>query len=194
MAIDLRSDTVTRPTAAMRAAMAAAPVGDDQYGEDPTVNALQERVAAMLGKEAAIFLPSGTMANQVALRTLTRPGDDVTVAQVYLRHRPIVEPGELRAVAAGVAKRPAGDAQVRALDALAAHRLSDPESLAALAALFPQAGSLDAQRAIAGILIRADTGALSRADLAKSLKRTRLRSPDGADMIDVLIRRLDASS
>ena len=121
-------------------------------------------------------------------------GDDVTLAQVYLRHRPIVEAGELRAVATGVAKRPAGDAQVRALDALAAHRLSDPESLAALAARFPQAGSLDAQRAIAGILIRADTGALSRADLAKSLKRTRLRSPDGADMIDVLIRRLDASS
>ena len=81
MAIDLRSDTVTRPTAAMRAAMAAAPVGDDQYGEDPTVNALQERVAAMLGKEAAIFLPSGTMANQVALRTLTRPGDDVLVSR-----------------------------------------------------------------------------------------------------------------
>jgi len=81
MAIDLRSDTVTRPTAAMRAAMAAAPVGDDQYGEDPTVNALQERVAAMLGKEASIFLPSGTMANQVALRTLTRPGDDVLVSR-----------------------------------------------------------------------------------------------------------------
>ena len=80
-AIDLRSDTVTRPTAAMRAAIAAAPVGDDQYGEDPTVNALQERVAALLGKEAAIFLPSGTMANQVALRTLTRPGDDVIVSR-----------------------------------------------------------------------------------------------------------------
>lgn len=81
MAIDLRSDTVTRPTAPMRAAMAAAPVGDDQYGEDPTVNALQERVASLLGKEAAIFLPSGTMANQVALRTLTRPGDDVIVSR-----------------------------------------------------------------------------------------------------------------
>ena len=76
-AIDLRSDTVTRPTAAMRAAMAAAPVGDDQYGEDPTINPLQARVAALLGKEAALWLPSGTMANQVALRMLTRPGDDV---------------------------------------------------------------------------------------------------------------------
>ena len=79
--IDLRSDTVTRPTDAMRAAMAAAPVGDDQYGEDPTTNRLQERIAELLGKEAALWLPSGTMANQVALRVLTRPGDDVIVSR-----------------------------------------------------------------------------------------------------------------
>ena len=79
--IDLRSDTVTKPTDAMRAAMAAAPVGDDQFGEDPTVNALQERVAALLGKEAALWVPSGTMANQVALRVLTRPGDTVRVSR-----------------------------------------------------------------------------------------------------------------
>ncbi len=79
--IDLRSDTVTRPSPAMRAAMAAAPVGDDQFGEDPSVNALQGRVAAILGKPAALWLPTGTMANQVALRVLTRPGDDVVVAR-----------------------------------------------------------------------------------------------------------------
>jgi threonine aldolase len=79
--IDLRSDTVTRPTPEMRAAIAAAPVGDDQYGEDPTINALQQRVSALLGKEAALWLPSGTMANQVALRVLTRPGDDVVVSR-----------------------------------------------------------------------------------------------------------------
>ncbi len=79
--IDLRSDTVTRPSAAMRAAIAAAPVGDDQFGEDPTVNLLQERVADVLGKEAALWLPTGTMANQVALRVLTRPGDDVIVSR-----------------------------------------------------------------------------------------------------------------
>jgi threonine aldolase len=71
--IDLRSDTVTRPSHEMRAAIAAAPVGDDQYGEDPTSNRLQEKVAALLGKDAALWLPSGTMANQVALRVLTRP-------------------------------------------------------------------------------------------------------------------------
>ena len=80
-AIDLRSDTVTRPTDAMRAAMHAAPVGDDQYGEDPLTNALQEKVAALLGKEAGLWLPSGTMANQVALRVLTRPGDEVLVSR-----------------------------------------------------------------------------------------------------------------
>ena len=77
VSIDLRSDTVTRPTPAMRAAMAAAEVGDDQYGEDPTTTRLQHEMAALLGKEASLWLPSGTMANQVALRTLTRPGDEV---------------------------------------------------------------------------------------------------------------------
>src|SRR5256886_8867655 len=79
--IDLRSNTATRPSQKMRAAIAAAPVGDDQYGEDPTVNLLQEKIAALLGKEAALWLPSGTMANQVALRALTRPGDDVIVSR-----------------------------------------------------------------------------------------------------------------
>lgn len=79
--IDLRSDTVTRPDGGMRAVMAAAQVGDDQFGEDPTTNALQERVAQLLGKEAALWLPTGTMANQVALRLLTRPGDDVVVSR-----------------------------------------------------------------------------------------------------------------
>ncbi len=75
--IDLRSDTVTRPTAGMREAMARAEVGDDCYGEDPSVNRLQERVAALLGKEAALFVPTGTMANQIALGALTRPGDEI---------------------------------------------------------------------------------------------------------------------
>ena len=75
--MDLRSDTVTRPTAGMRKAMAAAEVGDDVYGEDPTVNALQERIAALLGKEAAVWVPTGTMANQIALGSLAGMGDEV---------------------------------------------------------------------------------------------------------------------
>jgi threonine aldolase len=76
-AIDLRSDTVTRPTPAMRRAMAEAEVGDDIYGEDPTVNLLQERVADLLGTEAALFVPSGSMANQIAIQVHTRPGDEL---------------------------------------------------------------------------------------------------------------------
>ena len=79
--IDLRSDTVTSPSPGMRQAMAAAPVGDDQYGEDPSVNRLQERIAELLGKEAALFVPSGTMANQGGLKILTRPGDEVVVGE-----------------------------------------------------------------------------------------------------------------
>ena len=77
--VDLRSDTVSRPTEAMREAIARAPVGDDQYGEDPSVLELQERVAALLGKEAALFVPTGTMANQLPLKLYCRPGDDVVV-------------------------------------------------------------------------------------------------------------------
>jgi threonine aldolase len=76
-AIDLRSDTVTRPSDAMRAAMASAPVGDDVYGEDPTVRALEERFADLVGKEAALYVPSGTMANQIAIGVLARTGDEV---------------------------------------------------------------------------------------------------------------------
>jgi threonine aldolase len=75
--IDLRSDTVTRPTPGMRAAMAEAVVGDDVFGEDPTVIALEDRVAALLGKERAIFVPSGTMSNQIGLRVHCSPGDEV---------------------------------------------------------------------------------------------------------------------
>jgi threonine aldolase len=77
--IDLRSDTVTKPSDAMRKAMARAEVGDDVYGEDPTVNRLQDMMAAMFGKKAALFVPSGTMGNQLAIRLLTQPGQEVIV-------------------------------------------------------------------------------------------------------------------
>ncbi|MFP5228742.1 MAG: threonine aldolase family protein [Acidobacteriota bacterium] len=75
--IDLRSDTVTKPTPAMRAAMAAADVGDDVYGEDPTINRLEARAAEIFGREAALFLPSGTMGNQTAIRLNTQPGQEI---------------------------------------------------------------------------------------------------------------------
>lgn len=79
--IDLRSDTITRPTPAMRKAMAEAEVGDAVFGEDPTINALEARTAEILGKEAAAFMPSGTMTNQVALRTHTEPGDEIIIEE-----------------------------------------------------------------------------------------------------------------
>src|ERR1700677_3417600 len=75
--IELRSDTFTRPTAGMRAAMHAAPVGDDVFGEDPSVNLLEERVADLLGKEAALYVPSGSMSNQIGVRCHTQPGDEM---------------------------------------------------------------------------------------------------------------------
>ena len=85
--VDLRSDTVTKPTAAMRAAMAAAEVGDDVFADDPTVNALQERIAAMLGKEAALFVPSGTQSNLCALMSHCQRGDEALVGQMAHLYR-----------------------------------------------------------------------------------------------------------
>jgi threonine aldolase len=84
--IDLRSDTITQPTPAMREAIANAAVGDDVFGDDPTINALESYVAELLGKEAAVYMPSGTMSNQVALRTHTEPGDEIILesqAHIY---------------------------------------------------------------------------------------------------------------
>jgi threonine aldolase len=115
--IDLRSDTVTLPSDGMRRAIATAEVGDDQYGEDPSVNRLQEEVAALFGTEAALFLPSGTMANQVALRTLTRPGDDVLVP--VQSHLALHETGGA-AANAGVQLSPIGSAGTYDADAVRA--------------------------------------------------------------------------
>lgn len=97
--IDLRSDTVTRPTPAMRQAMAGAEVGDDVFGDDPTVHRLEERIADLLGKEASVFVPSGTMGNQIALRAHTQPGDEVLVeAQAHIYYYEAGGPAALSGV------------------------------------------------------------------------------------------------
>lgn len=101
--IDMRSDTVTRPTPAMRQAMAQAEVGDDVYGEDPTVRALEKRTAEILGKEKAVYVPTGTMSNEIAVRTHTEAGDEV-LADLYA-HVYLLEGGAPAALS-GVAIRP----------------------------------------------------------------------------------------
>jgi len=128
------------------------------------------------------------------LRALTSGNDDdVAIAQVYLRHRPIAGVDEQRQLAAAVARMPPSDAQVRAIDTLARLRIADPESLVELARLYRQARSVATQRAIAGVLIRADYPQPERADLARSLRVHRVKSPDSDDVIDALLRRLQAA-
>jgi threonine aldolase len=122
--IDLRSDTVTRPTPAMLAAMMAADVGDDVYGEDPTVNALQHAVAASFGMQAALFCPSGTMTNQIAIKLHTRPGDEVICHE--LSHVHLYEAGGIAFHSgASVALLRGGRGLFAAEDVAAA--LADPE-------------------------------------------------------------------
>jgi threonine aldolase len=122
--IDLRSDTVTRPTAAMRKAIAEAEVGDDVYGEDPTVRRLEERIAELIGTEAALFVPTGTMANQVALRAQTRPGDEVIIGQGAhcWRH----ESGALAALAGAQTQIIGSDGTFTPAEIRAAFKADDP--------------------------------------------------------------------
>ena len=117
MAIDLRSDTVTRPSAAMREAIAQAPVGDDVYSDDPTVNSLEERVAALFGKEAGVFTPTGSLANQLAIRMLVAPGEEL-IAETN-SHIVRAELGAA-AVFSGITTRtfPAKNGLLKATDAL----------------------------------------------------------------------------
>lgn len=124
--------------------------------------------------------------------TTTRDEADIEIARVYLRHRPITDQDELREMATRIARMTESDAQVRALDTLAHYYLSDRESLDQLARLFPRVKSVNVQRAIAGVFIRSDYRALPRLELARMLRQHRIKSPNGEDLIDVLIRRLQA--
>jgi hypothetical protein len=130
--------------------------------------------------------------SRVLLALTSRNDADVEIAQVYFSHRPISDINELRALAANIASMPESGAQVRALDTLAHYYLADRESLDQLTRLFPLARSVSVQRAIAGVFIRSDYRALPRQELARMLRERRIKSPDGEDLIDVLIRRLQA--
>lgn len=150
---------------------------------------------APLAHASALACLGDTVAHERTLRALTSAREDeVEIAQVYLRHRPLAQAAEVRALTAGIARMTAAAAQVRALETLAKQRLTDPQSVQAVARLFTQARSLQVQRAIANILIRADTQTLARAELARSLRQHRVKSPDGHDVIDLLIRLLQQAA
>ncbi len=147
--------------------------------------------AEKVGNAAALACLGSAQARARVLKALTsRDEKEVQIAQVYLSHHPITDVDELRVVASGIAHMTDRATQVRALDTLARHRLSDRQSLNELARLYPAAGSVDVQRAIAAVFIRADDRAIAKPEVAQMLAQYRLKSPDGRDIIDILIRRL----
>jgi hypothetical protein len=147
-----------------------------------------------VASEAVLACLGSRQAHDAVLRAVTSAqANDATLAQAYLRRRPIVEASELRSVALRIAEMHDANAQVRALDTLAENPVSDVQSLESLVHLFPSAKSIGVQRAIAGILIRSDYQAVARPEVVRALREKRLRSPDGQDLIDILIRRMQAS-
>jgi len=162
---------------------------------------LLERVAASgaadtgkVAHAAVLACLGGHQGHERTVRALTSArAEDVEIAQTYLRHRPLAGEGEVRSIAADIGRLGGPDAQVRALEALARQRVSDPHSLREIAGLFAKTRSLQVQRAIANVLLRADTRLIERGDLLQSLRRHRLKSPDGHDVIDVLIRVLQSA-
>ena len=163
------------------------------HGLDPELHRLQlpPAQANKVPNAAVLACLGDEEARAQMLLALTSPNDEeVQIAQVYLRHRPIADVDELRVVTLGIARMNGSSAQVRALDTLAHQHLSDPESLQELARLFPLAESIGVQTAIAGVLIRSDYKAIAKPEFVQTLQQHRLRSSNGADLIDVLIRRL----
>jgi hypothetical protein len=149
--------------------------------------------ASAVGHAAVLACLGSERGRTRVLRALTSPNDeDFQIAQVYLHHHPIADSDELRTMTAEIARMKVADAQVRALDTLARYQLSDRESLDALTRLFPLARSIGVQRAIAGVLIRADFRSIANPELVRALRQHRLKSPNGEDLIDVLIRRLQS--
>jgi hypothetical protein len=165
-----------------------------QDGELPGLQALAASTGqgARVAHSAVLACLGSGDAHARVVRALTSPnGDDVAMAQHYLRHRPLPVT-ELRSVASAILKMPSSEAQIRALDTLAQQRVSDRESLQSVTSLFKVSRSVDVQRAVAGVLIRADTRVLERADLERSLKQYRIKT-DGGDVIDALLRMLQTS-
>ena len=147
--------------------------------------------AADVTYAAALACLGSTEGRARILQALTSRDDaEVQIAEVYLGHRPITDVSELRVVASGIAHMSESGAQIRALDTLARHRLSDRQSLDELARLFPATESVDVQRAIAAVFIRSNYQMLPKPEMVRVLSQSRLKSTSGDDIIDILIRRL----
>jgi hypothetical protein len=159
---------------------------------DEALDRLPGRANPDIGR-AAIRACLGSFSDEapVVHALVSERDGDVQIAQVYLRHHPIRDVGEVREIASGIATMTDPIAQTRALDTLAHLRVQDRATLDLLTALFPNVTSVNVQRAIAGVLIRADFEQIASPDLVRALREHRLKSPDGRDLIDVLIRRLD---
>ena len=190
--IDLRSDTVTEPTEQMREAIATAPVGDDGYGEDPTVNELEATFARLVGTEAAMLVPSGVMANQIALRTLTAPGDVVLVGE--RQHVVLYEMGAA-GINAGVQLGLLEDGRgiveaddVVAARAAAAHHQPAPTALFLEVSHMASGGTVPTIEALAavraagtGLRLHIDGARLLNASVATGIEPSRL--VEGADSV-----------
>ncbi len=154
------------------------------------VATLPARATARAAAQACLGSAAGRAS---VIRALASANDqDVQVAQAYLRHRPLTDPGELRSVAAGISRMPQTAAQVRALETLARHHISDREVLERMARLYASARSANVQRAVAELFLRSDYRGIADASLVDLLRQHRLQAPVGGDLIDVLIGRLQA--
>jgi len=166
------------------------------HGYDGERDALQRAVgpSSRVDRAAALACLGSTDDHERMLTALTSADEaDVRMAEIYFYNRPITDTDELRTVAAGIAVMTRPEAQVRALDTLARLHLTDADVITELTKLFARAASIGVQRAIAGILIRADYRSIASAELVSLFRDHRLKSPDGADMIDILIRRMQSS-
>ena len=160
---------------------------------DPSALRKAASSSLTIGQSAVLACMGERQAHSRVLDALTGPdAQAIDIAQVYLRHHPITDADEMRGITRGIARMPGSDAQVRALDTLARQKVSDAASLDELLRLYTLAKSVNVQRAIAGILIRADYKSLPQRELVSSLSKHRVKSHEGADLIDVLIRRVQA--
>jgi hypothetical protein len=167
---------------------------NDDHALDGGLAALPAITTTGVGHAAILACLGSERDHERVLQALSSArDDDVQIAQVYLRHHPIDDVNELRGVTSGIVQMADSAAQVRALNTLAHHRLSDRTTLEALTRLYPVTKSVNVQRAIAGILIRSDYQQIATPELVRALQEHRLKSPDGQDLIDVLIRRLPVS-